>query len=52
MTFNVGVGVSWFAADHFIVRADARYRYVDALVDAYDDSLDTAETTIGIGWRF
>lgn len=49
---NIGVGLKYFATDHLILRVDARYRYVDVLVDPYGDSLSCAEATVGIGWRF
>jgi len=35
-----------------MVRFDVRYRYFDQLIDRFDDSLNTVETTIGFGWRF
>jgi Opacity protein and related surface antigens len=51
-TANAGVGVSWFASEHFLVRLEARYRYMDKVLDRFDDSLNTVETTLGIGWQF
>jgi hypothetical protein len=30
----------------------ARYRYLDRLVSSSNQNLNTAETTLGIGWRF
>jgi len=52
MTANVGGGIPFFATKHLIVRGDARDSYINALVDKYDNSLNTVETTVGIGWRF
>jgi len=51
-TANAGAGLKYFATDRVILRVDARYRYMDALVDNFDDSLGGIETTIGIGWKF
>lgn len=51
-TLNAGVGAKYFATDRMMIRLEARYRYLDGLVDAFDDSLNTFETTLGIGWRF
>jgi hypothetical protein len=35
-----------------MIRFGARYRYLDTLTDKLDDSLNTYEATLGIGWRF
>ena len=51
-TFNAGVGTKYFVTDSFLVRLEARYRYLDGVVDRFDDSLNTFETTLGVGWRF
>jgi len=51
-TLNAGVGAKYFATDRFMIRLEARYRYVDAMLDNHDDSLSTVETTLGIGWQF
>jgi opacity protein-like surface antigen len=51
-TANAGFGVKYFATERLMVRFDARYRYIDALADRYDSSLNTFETTLGIDWRF
>jgi opacity protein-like surface antigen len=51
-TLNAGVGARYDATDHFFVRAEARYRYLDKVVDHFDDSLNTVETTLGVGYRF
>ena len=51
-TLNAGVGAKYYFNDHFLLRAEARYRYLDKVVDRFDDSLNTVETTLGVGWRF
>ncbi len=51
-TLNAGVGAKYFATEHLIIRAEARYRYVDKVVDRFDNSLGTVETTLGVGWQF
>lgn len=51
-TLNAGVGAKYFANDRFLVRFEARYRYLDGVVDNFDDSLNTFETTLGVGWKF
>jgi len=51
-TLNAGVGAKYFATDRFLVRFEARYRYLEGVVDNFDDSLNTFETTLGVGWKF
>jgi outer membrane beta-barrel protein len=51
-TLNAGAGAKYFATDRVMIHLEARYRYLDTLIDAGDDSLDTVETTVGVGWRF
>lgn len=51
-TLNGGGGVKFFINDGFLIRADARFRFVDALVDMADDSLTTVEATVGVAWAF
>lgn len=51
-TFNAGVGAKWFVSDAVSLRLDLRYRYLDKIVDRLDDSLNTFETTLGIGFKF
>jgi outer membrane beta-barrel protein len=51
-TFNAGVGAKWFVSDLVSLRLDLRYRYLDKVVDRLDDSLNTFETTVGIGFKF
>lgn len=51
-TLNAGVGAKYFVTDNFQLRLDARYRYLDKVVDRLDDSLNTFETTFGVGFSF
>lgn len=51
-TVNAGVGAKYFLTDNVSLRLDARYRYLDKVVDRFDDSLNTFETTFGVGFRF
>jgi len=51
-TLNAGIGAKYFITDNFLIRAEARYRYLDKVVDRFDDSLNTVEATLGVGYRF
>ncbi len=51
-TLNAGLGARYQATDHLFMRAEARYRYLDKVVDRFDDSLNTVETTLGVGYQF
>lgn len=51
-TANAGVGVKYFATDAVVLRLEARYRYLDKVIDAFDRSLSTVETTLGVSWQF
>jgi len=51
-TLNAGVGAKYFATDRFLLRLEARYRYLDGIVDSFASSLSTVETTLGVGWKF
>jgi outer membrane beta-barrel protein len=51
-TLNAGVGARYFVTDNVSLRLEARYRYVDAVLDNLDDSLNTFETTLGVSWHF
>ncbi|MBM0106789.1 porin family protein [Steroidobacter sp. S1-65] len=51
-TANAGVGAKYFVTDKVSLRLDARYRYLDKVVDRFDDSLNTFETTFGVGFHF
>jgi opacity protein-like surface antigen len=51
-TANAGIGVKYYVSNNLYLDALARYRYLDRLVSVSDQHLNTAETTLGIGWRF
>lgn len=52
VTLNAGGGLKYNLTDRFLVRLDARYRFIDKLVDQVDDSLHGGEVTLGLGYRF
>jgi opacity protein-like surface antigen len=49
---NIGLGAQYYLTTKFFVDFDARYRYVSRLVNRYNQELNTAETTLGIGYAF
>ncbi|QKT04446.1 outer membrane beta-barrel protein [Ectothiorhodospiraceae bacterium 2226] len=51
-TLNAGGGLKWPLQDGHALRWDVRYRYLDKVVDNFDDSLNTWETTIGYAFQF
>jgi len=51
-TANAGAGLAFQATDNVAVRLEARYRYLDKVVDRFDDSLNSVETTLGVAWKF
>jgi hypothetical protein len=51
-TANAGIGVKYYVNNNLYVDALARYRYLDRLVSNSNQHMNTAETTLGIGWRF
>ena len=51
-TLNAGFGAKYFATDKLLFRLEGRYRYLDKVVDRFDDSLNTFETTLGVGYQF
>lgn len=51
-TLNAGFGAKYFVNERFMIRFDARYRYMDAVLDKFADSPNTVEATLGIGWKF
>jgi len=51
-TLNAGIGAKYFATDHLLFRLEGRYRYLDKVVDNFDHSLNTFETTLGVGYQF
>jgi hypothetical protein len=51
-TANVGLGAKYYFSTNFFVDVNARYRYLSKLVNKFGQGLNTAETTVGIGYRF
>jgi opacity protein-like surface antigen len=51
-TANAGIGVKYYVSGNLYVDALARYRYLDRLVSASNQHMNTTEATLGIGWRF
>ena len=51
-TANAGLGVKFFVSDKVFVDFDARYRYFSKLVSTDAHALNTAETTLAVGYRF
>jgi outer membrane beta-barrel protein len=49
---NLGIGVRCYLTQHFMIRAEARYRYISRLLDTNAQGLNTAEATVGVGFRF
>jgi len=51
-TANAGLGVKFYLSDNLFVDLDGRYRYFSKLVSTDSQGLNTAETTLGVGYRF
>ncbi len=51
-TANAGIGAKYYVTNNLYVDVLARYRYLNRLVSDSNQHLNTAETTLGIGWRF
>jgi opacity protein-like surface antigen len=51
-TADAGIGVKYYVSGSLFVDALARYRYLDRLVSDSNQHMNTAETTLGIGWQF
>lgn len=51
-TLNAGAGAKYYVSDRVLIRLEARYRYLDGVLDRFDDSLNTVEATLGVGWQF
>lgn len=51
-TYNVGVGTSTQMTERISLRFEGRYRFINQLVDRFEESLNTWEATVGIGWGF
>jgi outer membrane beta-barrel protein len=51
-TANAGIGAKYYATDNLVFRVEGRYRYLNSAVSNFDRSMNTVETTLGVGWRF
>lgn len=51
-TANVGLGVKYYMTDNFFVDIDARYRYLNRLINNDRQGLNTAQTTLSLGYQF
>jgi outer membrane beta-barrel protein len=51
-TGNAGLGAKYYLRDNLFVDFDARYRYMSKLASNYGQGLNTAETTLSVGYRF
>ncbi|HEY2531730.1 MAG TPA: OmpW family outer membrane protein [Xanthobacteraceae bacterium] len=51
-TANAGFGAKYFLTNSVFVDLDARYRYMSKLTDRFGQGLNTAETTLSVGYRF
>jgi outer membrane beta-barrel protein len=51
-TANVGIGAKYYLSSSLYLDVGTRYRYLDRLVSSPNQNLNSAEATLGIGWRF
>jgi outer membrane protein W len=51
-TANAGFGVKYYMTDSFFVDFDARYRYLNRLINNDRQGLNTAQTTLSLGYQF
>jgi outer membrane protein W len=51
-TANVGFGAKYYVLNNLFVDFDARYRYLSRLVSESGQGLNTAETTLSVGYQF
>ena len=51
-TANIGMGAQYYLTTNLFVDFDARYRYVSRLINRYNHELNTAETTLSLGYAF
>jgi len=51
-TANAGLGAKYYLFDNFFLDFDARYRYLSRLTTDYGKGLNTAQTTLSLGYRF
>jgi outer membrane protein W len=52
ITANAGIGAKYYLTSDVFLDLEARYRYLDRLVNNSSQDLNTVETTLGFGWRF
>jgi outer membrane beta-barrel protein len=51
-TANAGLGLKYYLTDNFYVDFDARYRYLSRLINSDREGLNTAQTTLSLGYQF
>ncbi|PYS60627.1 MAG: hypothetical protein DMF76_13305 [Acidobacteria bacterium] len=51
-TANIGLGAKYYLRDNVFIDFDTRYRYLSKLVSDHGQGLNTAETTLSIGYQF
>ena len=51
-TANIGLGAKYYLTSNFFVDLDARYRYLSRLINEDGKGLNTAETTLSVGYQF
>jgi opacity protein-like surface antigen len=51
-TGNIGLGAKYYLRDNLFIDFGARYRYLSRLVSGYGQGLNTAQTTLSLGYRF
>jgi opacity protein-like surface antigen len=49
---NIGIGARYYLSGNVFIDLDARYRHLSKLVSDYSQGLNTAETTLSLGYRF
>jgi outer membrane beta-barrel protein len=52
VTANAGIGAKYYVTNNLFLDLEARYRYLNRLVNNSNQNLNTVETTLGFGWRF
>jgi outer membrane beta-barrel protein len=51
-TANAGIGAKYYATANLVFRVEGRYRYLNGAGSNFVQSMNTIETTLGVGWRF
>ena len=51
-TANVGLGAKYYLTGNFFVDFDARYRYLSRLINREGQGLNSAQTTLSVGYQF